>query len=32
MSDAVEEIYVRPKDGDFEVLKAGYRRGLRFDS
>jgi hypothetical protein len=32
MNDAVEEIYVRPKDGDFEVLKAGHRRGLRFDS
>jgi hypothetical protein len=32
MRDAVEEIYVRPKDGDFEVLKAGHRRGLTFDS
>jgi hypothetical protein len=32
MRGAVEEIYVRPRDGDFEVLKAGHRRGLRFDS
>jgi hypothetical protein len=32
MSDVVKEIYVRPKDGDFEVLKAGHRRGLTFDS
>ena len=32
MSDAVEEIYVRPKGGDFEVLKAGHRRGLTFHS
>lgn len=27
----MKEIYVRPKDEDFEVLKAGHRRGLRFD-
>lgn len=27
-----EQVYVRPKDGDFEVLRAGHRRGLRFDS
>jgi hypothetical protein len=32
MRDTAEEIYVRPKDGDFEVLKAGHRRGLTFDS
>ncbi len=28
----MKKIYVRPKDEDFEVLKAGHRRGLRFDS
>jgi hypothetical protein len=32
MSEAIETIYVRPKDGDFEVLKVGHRRGLTFDS
>jgi hypothetical protein len=32
VSDAVEKIYVRPKDGDFEVLRVGHRRGLTFDS
>jgi hypothetical protein len=32
MSEAIEKIYVRPKDGDFEVLRVGHRRGLTFDS
>ena len=32
MSKLVEKIYVRPKDGDFEVLRVGHRRGLTFDS
>ena len=30
MNVAIKEIYVRPRDGEFEVLRPGHRRGLRF--
>jgi hypothetical protein len=30
MNTAIKEIYVRPRDGEFEVLRPGHRRGLRF--
>lgn len=30
MNVAIKQIYVRPRDGEFEVLRPGHRRGLRF--
>jgi hypothetical protein len=30
MNIAIKQIYVRPQDGEFEVLRPGRRRGLRF--
>lgn len=32
MTQSTETIEVRPKDGRFEVLRPGHRRGLCFDS
>ncbi len=32
MNVALKKIYVRPRDGEFEVLRPGHRRGLRFAS
>lgn len=30
MNAATKQIYVRPRDGEFEVLRPGHRRGLKF--
>jgi len=30
MNVAIKQIYVRPREGEFEVLRPGHRRGLRF--
>jgi hypothetical protein len=30
MNVAIKQIYVRPRDGEFEVLRPGHRRGLKF--
>ncbi|HWW67357.1 MAG TPA: hypothetical protein VNY83_05190 [Solirubrobacterales bacterium] len=32
MNDALEKIYVKPRDGEFQVVKPGHRRGPGFNS
>lgn len=32
MSDAIEKIYVKPRDGEFQVVKPAHRRGPAFES
>jgi hypothetical protein len=32
MNVAIKQIYVRPRDGEFEVLRSGHRRGPTFAS